>query len=517
MTPPISTATNRHPDALAVALLRLLTAWMLIAAVPRLLAAWLARPAALCLTFALVAALAIATRATRARPSRSSLAALALAAAAGFASLPAWVAGIAWTGRAAGLPAGSPAAPGGAAPLAWLSLGLLAPVFEELLYRERLLDALGRAFGGAPAVAISSSLFALPHLEPWPVLGSFAVGLLLGTAMWTTGSLALCIGLHAGLNAAALWCGVPPVRSSLPAPDGALLGALLLAAAAGLARPPGARRRPAARALARLALIGACLVAPRLAGAGELTWQGTLSLEFAAPGLGPLALAGTGVAAVNGSGGGGHLASLRLSGGITGTATAPVTDPLLPTTLAAVEASAALGSGDLAPFSPPAPASQPQLTLAAVPVHGELRLCLFDPECGNWLALPLTQSSARTGLGVGGLLTLNGFGKGTQISARAAPWTVRTATLSVVTSNGSSVTLAAQGWRHGAGSFTSSTALPGGALSLVTPLQITSDAGQELALFARWTARFVPEPGWGLLVGAGAAGLLLLTRPRGPA
>jgi hypothetical protein len=117
------------------------------------------------------------------------------------------------------------------------------------------------------------------------------------------------------------------------------------------------------------------------------------------------------------------------------------------------------------------------------------------------------QRGAEVGLGVGGILTVNGYGSGTQISAEAAPWTVRTASLTVVTQNASPVTLTAQGWLHGAGSFTSSTALPGGALSLVTPLRIISDAGQELALFARLSLRFVPEPGFALLLGAGVAGL----------
>src|SRR3990172_1837075 len=43
----------------------------------------------------------------------------------------------------------------------------LAPVFEEILYRDRLLLAL-RARAGTPvAVVVTSVLFALPHLQAW--------------------------------------------------------------------------------------------------------------------------------------------------------------------------------------------------------------------------------------------------------------------------------------------------------------------------------------------------------------
>ena len=100
----------------------------------------------------------------------------------------------------------------------------LAPVFEELLYRERLLLALRTRVGAGLAVAISSLLFALPHLEPWSVLATSLVGLVLGALMLVGGSVALCIGLHAGLNLAAVVCGIPPARLALPEPLALLCG-----------------------------------------------------------------------------------------------------------------------------------------------------------------------------------------------------------------------------------------------------------------------------------------------------
>lgn len=101
-----------------------------------------------------------------------------------------------------GLPPPAPAVPTtGAA--AFVATVLLAPAFEEILYRDRVLLSLAPAIGRAPAVAASSTLFALPHLLPWSVLGTLVVGVLLACIQLRVRSTALCIGLHAGLNVAA--------------------------------------------------------------------------------------------------------------------------------------------------------------------------------------------------------------------------------------------------------------------------------------------------------------------------
>jgi len=122
---------------------------------------------------------------------------------AGAASYPSWLATIAWAGTRLGLTpltTSPPACPGvGQVVL----LCLAGPVFEELLYRGRVLGAL-RKYGVAPAVLGSSALFALPHLEAWSVLGTFLVGLALGGTRVLSGSVGLCIALHAGLNLSAL-------------------------------------------------------------------------------------------------------------------------------------------------------------------------------------------------------------------------------------------------------------------------------------------------------------------------
>jgi len=232
-----TTAAHRDADAtrrgsqatrpeLLPALLLVLTAWSLLAT-QALLAPHVGRPAAVLLSFSAVTALVIATRRReRSRTTRRAVALAALGALAGFMSYPVWISLIGGIGVVLGLrPVPPPARPDD--PLLLVAVLGLAPVFEELLYRERWLLALRARIGGGFAVAISSLCFALPHLEPWSMLATGLVGLALGGLMLAGRSVALCIGLHAGLNLAAVVCGVPPTRLVLP-------GALALLGGAGI-------------------------------------------------------------------------------------------------------------------------------------------------------------------------------------------------------------------------------------------------------------------------------------------
>jgi hypothetical protein len=268
------------------------------------------------------------------------------------------------------------------------------------------------------------------------------------------------------------------------------------------------RRRMRNPALALAALLALAL-APAPAGAAPRPWQGTLALDFAHPALPTLALTGAGVADAQGDV---HLSVLRLGGGIAGQDVGIVSAPSIPSVVS-VSASLSLGSGTLAPFSPIAPAGSPQLSRAALPVRGALRLCLVFVGCSSALTLALTESGGAQGLGVGGLLTLGGAGP-LRISAEAAPWTARTASLPLATPGGSTLVLTTAGFVHGPISFTSSTALPGGQLSLVTPLAVSSEQGQAFASFARLDVRFVPEPAAGPALALGCALLTLLGRRR---
>ncbi len=221
------TGTGPRDDGLLRSLGVMVLAWTLLA-LGAVFMPWLGRDAALLVTFAVVAAWMLAVRPARGEgaPVPSVVASAFLA---GFASYPAWILAIASIGIGIGLPPRLAEPPAAASPLLWLAVVLCAPLFEELLYRERLLPALRARIGTPIAIPLSSLLFALPHLEPWNVLGAFAVGLLLGVVYLATRSAALCVAYHAGLNGACLASGVPPVDPALDPATSMILGVVLLA------------------------------------------------------------------------------------------------------------------------------------------------------------------------------------------------------------------------------------------------------------------------------------------------
>jgi membrane protease YdiL (CAAX protease family) len=108
--------------------------------------------------------------------------------------------------------------------LSWMNALLLAPLFEEVLYRSLLIDLLRPRIGLFGAFAASTALFAASHVSPWGIVSGVVVGCFLSVVMARTGRLDLCVGLHAGLNLASLGLGVPP-------PLWAITGSLLLVGA----------------------------------------------------------------------------------------------------------------------------------------------------------------------------------------------------------------------------------------------------------------------------------------------
>jgi membrane protease YdiL (CAAX protease family) len=231
------------PSELRSALLSMFVVWSAVVAAGLLVHSGLAASRVIFGSFLALTMLALATRPTSRFRRRGGVLLFGLGLAAGFASYPAWMPLVATAGMALDLGPRGPLPPGAGSPLVWAATVGLAPVFEELVYRERLLPALDRRLGGPPALLLTSLLFALPHLEPWAVLTTFLLGLVLGGLMKLSGAVSLCIGLHAGLNLAACACGVPPVRFALPIPVSAASCVVLLVAAVGLARVPR-RRRP---------------------------------------------------------------------------------------------------------------------------------------------------------------------------------------------------------------------------------------------------------------------------------
>jgi len=77
---------------------------------------------------------------------------------------------------------------------------VLAPLFEELLFRGFLWDCLQRALGSRAALVSSSLLFALYHGDPLHVVSVLPLSFLLGTLRLRTGSIVPCIAAHFGNN-----------------------------------------------------------------------------------------------------------------------------------------------------------------------------------------------------------------------------------------------------------------------------------------------------------------------------
>jgi membrane protease YdiL (CAAX protease family) len=81
-----------------------------------------------------------------------------------------------------------------------LTAVVLAPLFEETLFRGVLLPVVGRRLGGGPAVIISAAVFALAHLSLGEFTPLLVLGLGLGWLRWRSGRLGPCVLLHALWN-----------------------------------------------------------------------------------------------------------------------------------------------------------------------------------------------------------------------------------------------------------------------------------------------------------------------------
>lgn len=87
-----------------------------------------------------------------------------------------------------------------------VSMGLLAPVLEEWLFRGLWLRGMLDRYPPLTAIGITSVVFALIHGQSWQILFALPLGMLLGYVFYRTHNLVYTILLHATNNLLVLFC-----------------------------------------------------------------------------------------------------------------------------------------------------------------------------------------------------------------------------------------------------------------------------------------------------------------------
>jgi membrane protease YdiL (CAAX protease family) len=90
-------------------------------------------------------------------------------------------------------------------PWGYLTIGLLAPLSEEIVMRGAILKELLKSekLGVWAAITISALMFALIHMNPVQMPHAFLIGLLLGWMYWRTGSILPGVAYHWANNSIA--------------------------------------------------------------------------------------------------------------------------------------------------------------------------------------------------------------------------------------------------------------------------------------------------------------------------
>lgn len=79
----------------------------------------------------------------------------------------------------------------------FLAVAIIAPVVEEILFRGIILRGFMHHYSANKSIVMSALLFGLFHLNPWQFFPAFVFGLLAAWWFVQTGSLVMCIFIHA--------------------------------------------------------------------------------------------------------------------------------------------------------------------------------------------------------------------------------------------------------------------------------------------------------------------------------
>lgn len=88
--------------------------------------------------------------------------------------------------------------------ISFISVSIMAPLFEEWLCRGLVLRGLIRKMRPGWAITISALFFAFLHMNPWQAIPAFLLGLLFGYVYYRTGSLKLTMLMHCVNNTMSL-------------------------------------------------------------------------------------------------------------------------------------------------------------------------------------------------------------------------------------------------------------------------------------------------------------------------
>ena len=81
-----------------------------------------------------------------------------------------------------------------------ISVAIMAPFFEEFIFRGVMLDGLMKRKGMWKAILISAALFGLVHLNPWQFVTAMIIGTFAGWVYARTRSLIYCMVMHFANN-----------------------------------------------------------------------------------------------------------------------------------------------------------------------------------------------------------------------------------------------------------------------------------------------------------------------------
>ena len=85
----------------------------------------------------------------------------------------------------------------------YITIGLLAPVAEEVVFRGAILKSLLNKYSPWKTVVLSAFIFSVGHLNPAQMPHAFLIGLLLGWMYWRTGSILPGMAYHWANNSVA--------------------------------------------------------------------------------------------------------------------------------------------------------------------------------------------------------------------------------------------------------------------------------------------------------------------------